>query len=71
MTTVLTNRIKEFRTNHNITQEELAVQVKVTRKTINTIENGRFVPSVILAIKVAKYFGVPVEEVFLVSEEFV
>jgi putative transcriptional regulator len=70
MTTVLTNRIKEFRTNLNITQEELAVQVKVTRKTINTIENGRFVPSVILAIKVAKYFDVPVEELFLVSEEF-
>ena len=70
MTTVLTNRIKELRTNLNITQEELAIQVKVTRKTINTIENGRFIPSVILAIKVAKYFDVQVEDLFLVSEEF-
>ncbi len=70
MTTKLTNKIREFRSASSITQEELAFQVNVTRKTINTIENGRFIPSVILAIKVAKYFNVPVEEIFLISEEF-
>lgn len=70
MTTKLTNKIREYRSARSITQEELAFQVNVTRKTINTIENGRFIPSVILAIKVAKYFNVPVEEIFLITEEF-
>ncbi|MBN2812761.1 MAG: helix-turn-helix transcriptional regulator [Bacteroidales bacterium] len=70
MTTRLTNKIREYRSASSITQEELAFQVNVTRKTINTIENGRFVPSVILAIKVAKFFNVPVEEIFVISEEF-
>lgn len=63
-----TNKIKVFRAMKNITQEDLAHAVHVTRKTINTIENGKFVPSTILAIKIARFFGVAVEEVFQLDE---
>lgn len=49
---------------HNLTQEDLAIKVGVTRKTINTIETGKFVPSTILAIKIARAFNIRVEELF-------
>jgi putative transcriptional regulator len=64
----LTNQIKVYRAMHNWTQEELAQRVGVTRKTINTIENGKFVPSAYLAIKIAQVFGVPVEDVFQITD---
>ena len=64
----LTNKIKELRAAKNITQEELGAKIHVTRKTINTIENGVFVPSVILAIRLARFFKVPVEELFELDE---
>jgi len=52
------------------TQEELARRVNVTRKTINTIENGRYVPSTYLALRIAKTFGVLVEDIFqIVGDE--
>jgi putative transcriptional regulator len=60
----LTNKIKVFRAMNDWTQEELAQRVNVTRKTINTIENQVFVPSVYLAIKIARAFEVSVEDVF-------
>jgi putative transcriptional regulator len=60
----LQNKIKVQRAIKNITQEELATQIGVTRKTINTIENGKFIPSVVLALRLAKYFDIPVEELF-------
>jgi len=60
----LDNQIKVFRARHDLTQAALAERVGVTRKTINTIENGRFVPSTVLALKIARVFGVPLEEVF-------
>jgi len=60
----LTNKIKVFRAMNDWTQEELAQRVNVTRKTINTIENQVFVPSVYLAIKIARAFDVSVEDVF-------
>ena len=60
----LKNRIKIYRAMHNLTQEELAHRVNVTRKTINTIENGKFIPSAILAIKLARAFAITVEELF-------
>lgn len=63
----LTNTIKVQRAIHNWTQEELADRVGVTRKTINTIENGRYVPSAYLAIRIAQAFGVPVEVVFAID----
>jgi putative transcriptional regulator len=60
----LDNQLKVFRARHDLTQAELAERVGVTRKTINTIENGRFVPSTVLALKIARVFGVQVEELF-------
>ena len=65
----LTNRIKVQRAIKNITQEELAAHIGVTRKTINTIETGKFVPSTILAIKLARYFEISVEELFTLVEK--
>jgi len=64
----LINKIKVYRAMNNWTQEELARRVSVTRKTINTIENGKFIPSAYLALKIAKAFDVPVEEVFQIDE---
>ena len=65
----LRNKIKVYRGINDWTQEELARQVSVTRKTINTIENGKFIPSAYLALKIAKAFGVPVEDVFQLEDE--
>ena len=65
---VLKNNIKLERARHNMTQADLAQRVGVSRKTINTIETGRFVPTAITAIKIARAFGLPVEEVFLLDE---
>lgn len=58
------NAIQRWRSEFDLTQQQLADITKVTRKTINTIENGRFVPSAVLALRIASAFGVPVEEVF-------
>jgi putative transcriptional regulator len=60
----LDNQLKVFRARHDLTQADLAERVGVTRKTINTIENGRFVPSTVLALKIARVFGVALEELF-------
>lgn len=60
----LRNRLKDERSKRHLTQEQVADLVGVTRKTINTIERGRFVPSTVLALKLAGVFGVPVEELF-------
>ncbi|HKJ43758.1 MAG TPA: helix-turn-helix transcriptional regulator [Sunxiuqinia sp.] len=65
----LRNQIKVQRAIKNITQEELAEKIGVTRKTINTIENGKFVPSTILAIRLARYFGIGVEDLFELVEK--
>jgi putative transcriptional regulator len=64
----LRNQIKEQRALKNITQDELAVKIGVTRKTINTIENGKFIPSTIIAIKLARFFGIRVEQLFELIE---
>lgn len=60
----LANRLKEFRTATKFTQAELAEKVGVSRKTINTVENGVFVPSTILALKLSAALGVRVEQLF-------
>jgi len=64
----LRNKIKIHRAIHDLTQEQLAAKVGVTRKTINTIELGYYVPSTILSLRIARVFGVPVEEVFFLDE---
>lgn len=65
----LNNKIKVYRAMHDWTQEELAQRVDVTRKTINTIENGVYSPSTYLALKIAHAFGVTVEDVFQIADE--
>jgi putative transcriptional regulator len=65
----LRNSLKVLRAQLNITQEELAASIGVTRKTINTIERGRFAPSTILALKLAAFFKTPVEEIFYLDED--
>ena len=65
----LLNKIKVYRAMKNISQEELAVAIGVTRKTINTVETGKFIPSTVLALRIARYFGVPVEEFVVLNDE--
>ncbi len=65
----LLNKIKVYRAMKNISQEELAVAIGVTRKTINTVETGKFIPSTVLALRIARYFGVPVEVIFVLNDE--
>jgi putative transcriptional regulator len=60
----LHNRLHALRAERGLTQAALAQEVSVTRKTINTIENGVFVPSTLLALKLARALGVRVEEIF-------
>ncbi|MBO8161649.1 MAG: helix-turn-helix transcriptional regulator [Thermosipho sp. (in: Bacteria)] len=62
------NRLKFFRSKFNLTQEELAKKVGVSRQTINYIENGKYNPSVVLALKLAKVFGCKVEDIFKIEE---
>ena len=65
----LGNRLKERRGELGLTQAELAERVGVTRKTVNTIENQVFVPSAILALKLARALDMPVEELFSISSD--
>ncbi len=65
----LANTIKVQRARRSLTQEQLAELVGVTRKTINTVENGVFVPSTILALRLARALGTTVEELFQLDEE--
>ena len=65
----MTNRISELRKERRISQAELADAVDVTRQTIISLENGRYNASLLLAYKIARYFGMTIEEVFLFDEE--
>ncbi len=67
---MIKNRIKVLRAEKNWTQEDLAKRVGVSRQTINSIERGKFFPSVVLALKIARVFNLKVEDIFyLVDEE--
>ncbi len=63
------NKIKVFRAMHDMTQEDLAVAIGVTRQTILAIEKGKYVPSLDLAFRISRHFHVNVEEVFTYDEE--
>lgn len=63
------NRLEEIRKAKGIKQEDLASALEVSRQTIGSLENGRFNPSIILAFKIARYFGLNIEEVFIYEEE--
>ncbi|MBU2982623.1 helix-turn-helix transcriptional regulator [Lentibacter algarum] len=65
----LFNRLKELRSEAGHTQAQLAEAVGVSRKTINTIENRVFIPSALLALKLAAELGVPVEDVFYLGDD--
>ncbi len=62
------NRLEEFRLAKGLRQDELAEIMKVSRQTISSLENGRYNPSILLALRLAKYFGVTVEEMFIDEE---
>ena len=65
----LKNRLEEIRKRNDIRQEDLAATLEVSRQTIGSLENGRYNPSIILAFKIAKYFGMSIEEIFIYEEE--
>ena len=62
------NRIEEIRKARGMNQEELAKALGVSRQTISSLENGRYNPSIELAYKLSKYFGMMIEEVFIFEE---
>lgn len=66
---LLHNRIRVYRAERRISQADLAAAIKVSRKTISTIEIGRFIPSTVIAMKIARYFGVPVEDIFSLPDD--
>ncbi|UQZ37079.1 transcriptional regulator [Paenibacillus sp. PK3_47] len=65
----MNNRLEEIRKQHGIKQEELAAALEVSRQTIGSLENGRYNPSIILAFKIARFFNLPIEEIFIYEEE--
>ena len=65
----MTNNIRVERARHRISQAELAKQISVSRQTIHAIETGKFVPSTVLALKIARHFNVKMEELFELEED--
>lgn len=63
------NRLEEIRRQRGIKQEELALALEVSRQTIGSLENGRYNPSIILAFKIARYFEMSIEEIFIYEED--
>ena len=64
------NRIEEIRKERGIRQDEFAKSMGVSRQTISSLENGRYNPSIILAYKIARYFDMTIEEVFIFEGEY-
>lgn len=63
------NRLEELRKERGIRQEQLADALRVSRQTIGSLENGRYNPSIILAYKIARYFNLSIEDIFIYEEE--
>lgn len=63
------NRLEEIRKQQGIKQEDLAAALEVSRQTIGSLENGRYNPSIVLAFKIANYFHLTIEDVFIYEEE--
>ena len=63
------NRLEELRKQRGIKQEDLANALEVSRQTIGSLENGRYNPSIILAFKIARYFHMSIEEIFIYEAE--
>lgn len=64
----LKNRLEELRKSRGIKQEDLAAALEVSRQTIGSLENSRYNPSILLAFKIARYFEMPIEEIFIYEE---
>jgi putative transcriptional regulator len=63
------NEVSTYRTERSVTQEALAGAVGVSRQTIIALEKGNYTPSILLALKIARYFKTPVEKIFKISHE--
>ena len=64
----MNTRIRELRKQHKLSQEELALEVGTTRQTITSLEVGKYTATLVLAFKIAKFFGLTIEEVFDFSD---
>lgn len=63
------NKVEQLRKQHGVQQEQLAAALGVSRQTVSSLENGRYNPSILLAHKIAVYFGCKIEDVFLFEED--
>ena len=63
------NHLEEIRKRKGIRQEDLAAALEVSRQTIGSLENGRYNPSIVLAFKIARYFEMSIEEIFIYEED--
>lgn len=63
------NNLEKLRKEHGIKQEELADALEVSRQTIGSLENGRYNPSIQLAFKISRYFGLSIEDIFIYEED--
>ena len=63
------NRLEEIRTAKGIRQDELAKALEVSRQTISSLENGKYNPSILLAFKIARYFQLSIEDIFIYEED--
>lgn len=66
---VVKNKLEQIRKERGIKQEELAAAMEVSRQTIGSLENGRYNPSIVLAFKLARYFNMSIEDIFIYEEE--
>lgn len=66
---LLKNNLEKIRKERGISQEHLATALSVSRQTISSLENGKYNPSILLAFKIAKYFSIPIEKIFIYEEE--
>lgn len=62
-------RLEALRKQRGINQEELALALEVSRQTVGSLENGRYNPSILLAFKIARFFEMPIEEIFIYEED--
>lgn len=63
------NRLEALRRQRGITQEDLAAELEVSRQTIGSLENGRYNPSILLAFRIARYFHLSIEDIFIYEED--
>lgn len=69
MSEYIVNQVNKLRTDKGVTQEELAEKVQVSRQTIIAIEKGNYTPSILLSLKISKFFNIPIEKIFKISYE--